>query len=178
MSLSTDDPRHTLLLLRHAKSDWQDETLADHDRPLNKRGLRDAPRAGRFIAQAGLLPDLVLCSTARRARQTAEALLDEWARDDEDVPVEYREDLYLADPEACRAVLRELPADLARVMIVAHNPGLEELLAELTDESATLPTASVAEIELATEGWEVPAPGGRTPAGRLLRLWRPKDEES
>jgi phosphohistidine phosphatase len=176
VSWSADAP-HSLVLLRHAKSDWQDESLADHDRPLSKRGRRDAPRAGRFIAEAGLLPDLVLCSTARRARQTAAAVLAEWARDDEEVAAEYREDFYGAGPDTYRAVLRELSEDVTRVMLVGHNPGLEEWLAELTGESEALPTAAVAVIALATDHWGSLSEVRAIPVGRLMRLWRPKDEE-
>jgi phosphohistidine phosphatase len=159
----------TVLLFRHAKSDRSDGSVPDHERPLTKRGWRDARRAGAYLAEADLLPDLVLCSTARRARDTLMRALGEWP--DGALPVTYREDLYDADPDHLLAVLSALPGSVERVMVVGHNPGLEDLLAELVGQAETMPTAAVAVVPLAVADW----PALESGQGRLARLWRPKE---
>lgn len=166
----------TLLLLRHAKSSWEDRSLSDHDRPLNERGERDAPRMGRLLREEDLWPDLILSSTARRARRTTELL---FADPDEDTPdgdteVRYLSELYMADPEDCLATVRRVGGEARSVLVVGHNPGLEMLLQSLIDEWHRLPTAAVARIDLPVDTWkdlEELEPGG----GVLTGLWRPKE---
>jgi phosphohistidine phosphatase len=122
------------------------------------------------MAEAGLVPDYVLCSTARRARETLEAAAAAW--DDAGLRVAEQDALYPTDPETCIELLRALPAEAGRVLVVGHNPGLEELLTELTGRAETLPTAALAEVALSLEHWSDLS--AETP-GRLVRLWRPKD---
>ena len=120
----------TLLVLRHAKSSWEQPGLDDHARPLNARGERDAPRMGRLVRAEGLTPDLIISSDAARARATAEAMA-EAARYPGTILLEPR--LYHADTAEILDVLRTtIDEDVASVMIVGHNPGLEELVAWLT----------------------------------------------
>ncbi len=158
----------TLLVLRHAKSSWKDPDLGDHDRPLNKRGKRDAPRMGELLRSLDLLPDLIICSSAKRARQTAEAVADYSGYGHEII---YTRDIYAADPEAYVEVLQEVAEDYACVMVIGHNPGLEDLLEMLTGEWERMPTATLAQIELPIESWQELA---EEPCGQLVNLWQPK----
>ncbi len=159
----------TLLILRHAKSSWKHAGLADHDRPLNRRGDRDAPRVGLLLRRQALTPDLIISSTAERARSTAAQVAD---RSGYGGPVELRRQLYLAEPEAIVDVVRSLGSEASRVLVVGHNPGLEELVARLSGHAEVLPTAALAQIELPIAEWA--ALRAFTP-GRLVGLWRPKE---
>ena len=158
----------TLLVLRHAKSSWKHPETSDHDRPLNKRGKRDAPRMGRLVAARGLRPDVIVSSTARRARRTA----DEVARQsgyEGAVLLERR--LYLARPDEIVDVVRAAGSG-RRVLVVGHNPGLEDLVAGLAGVPETLPTAALAEIRLSVRSWRDLAVSS---AGTLAGIWRPRE---
>jgi phosphohistidine phosphatase len=159
----------TLLVLRHAKSSWNDSALDDHERPLNERGLRDAPRMGALVREHGLRPDVVLSSDAVRARLTAEAVA-EAARYAGDVLVDPR--LYLACPADILSLLPTVRENAETVMIVGHNPGLEQLVEQLTGEREDLPTAALAQIELPIDQWQDLDLSTR---GTLVGLWRPGD---
>jgi phosphohistidine phosphatase len=159
----------TLLLMRHAKSSWAEAGMPDHDRPLNDRGRRDAPRMARRLADAGLLPDRLLCSTATRARQTAELLVPASGYAG---PVSHDPRLYHATPDAILGVVAETPDDAARLLVIAHNPGLEQLVRRLAGDDGPMPTAAVAQIELPIARWR-DAPAA---TGRLVELRKPKDE--
>jgi phosphohistidine phosphatase len=139
-----------LLVLRHAKSGWKDSDLVDHDRPLNKRGDKDAPRIGKLLRKERLVPELVLTSSARRARDTAEAAAAATGYTPE---IRHIPSFYQADLETFYATLSRLSDDIERVMIVGHNPELEELVEALTSESVTLPTAALVHIELPIQTW-------------------------
>jgi phosphohistidine phosphatase len=159
----------TLLVLRHAKSSWREAELADHDRPLNKRGKRDAPRMGELMRAEGLLPDLILTSSARRALTTAELVAEASGYDGE---IQVSRDLYAAGPEEFIDALCALPDELETVMVVGHNPGLEELVEALTEESSAMPTAALAQVELKIVRWvDLQEEGG----GRLVNLWLPRN---
>jgi len=158
-----------LLLLRHAKSSWKDESLADQDRPLAKRGLRDAPLVGKLLNDANLLPDLILSSTARRARQTVELATEAAGYSGE---VSWLDDLYAAAPEEILELLSTLPAYYTTVMVVGHNPGLEELMALLTDQVDSLTTAALAQIDLPVDGWDQLTDETQ---GKLVNIWRPRE---
>lgn len=158
-----------LLLLRHAKSSWKDESLADQDRPLAKRGLRDAPRVGRLLNEENLLPELILSSTARRARQTVELVTEVAGYSGE---VSWLDDLYAAAPEEILELLSALPAYYTTVMVVGHNPGLEELMTLLTDQVDSLTTAALAQIDLPVDGWDQVTDETQ---GKLVNIWRPKE---
>lgn len=159
----------TLLVLRHAKSSWSDPALDDHERPLSKRGRRDGPRMGELLREHGLIPDVVISSDAVRARLTAEAVADA-ARCAGQVLLDRR--LYMASPADIRSLLRTMPERAETVMIVGHNPGLEELVALLTGERRDLPTAALAQIVLPIDQWR---DLGRSTAGTLLGYWCPKE---
>lgn len=166
-----------LLLLRHAKSAWDQPGLADHERPLAPRGSKAAKRIGRALRELGLVPDLALCSTALRARQTWELVLDALGAG---VETRYLKGLYLASPAQMLAVIRRQPASLKRLLLLAHDPGMHALAVGLVAEGeaadlerlkAKFPTGAVAQIALPGEGWQ---DAGARP-GRLVRLIRPKD---
>ncbi|MBM4088331.1 MAG: histidine phosphatase family protein [Planctomycetes bacterium] len=159
----------TLLILRHAKSSWAEADVPDHDRPLNKRGKHDAPRVGRLLADAGLQPQQIISSTAKRARQTAARVAD--ACGCQDVVVLSRT-LYLASAEVYLDVLRGVPDSLDRVMVVGHNPGLEQLLQLLTGQQIRFPTAALAHVQLDVAHWrDLLASSPST----LAALWVPRD---
>jgi len=165
-----------LVLLRHAKSDWPD--VADHDRPLAKRGRRDAPRVGAWLRRSGYVPDAVVCSTARRARETWELAAGGLGASP---PVRYEPRVYDATVLALLMLVRELPGDQRTVCLVGHNPGLAELAAGLAEHApddrarlgrltASFPTAAVAVLGFAG-AWAGVEPG----EGRLLAFAVPAD---
>ena len=159
----------SLLILRHAKSSWNKPGLDDHDRPLNKRGKRDAPRMGRLLASRGLIPDVILSSTALRARTTAEEVARHCGFEGK---VQTTSRLYLAGPAEYVAALSRLSGNPRTVMVVGHNPGLAELVHLLSGEPQRMPTAALAHIALDIDRWSEVRPGLR---GRLLDLWVPKE---
>jgi phosphohistidine phosphatase len=141
---------HRLLLLRHAKSSWDDASVPDHERSLAKRGHRAADRMGAHIRSSGLDPDLILCSSARRTRETLERLGLEGA----DVRIE--EGLYGAGGEELLARVREIAEEVASALVLGHNPGVHDLAIGLTgpdlgDEAARVrerfPTGALAVFE-------------------------------
>jgi phosphohistidine phosphatase len=159
----------TLLVLRHAKSSWNDAALDDHERPLNKRGRRDAPQMGELVRQYGLIPDVVLSSDAVRARLTAEAVA-EAARYAGAILLDPQ--LYMASPADILSLLVTVRENAETVMIVGHNPGLEELVEQLTGERQDLPTAALARIGLPIDQWRHLKLSTR---GTLVGLWRPEE---
>lgn len=160
----------TLLLLRHAKSSWKHEDLKDFERPLNKRGEKDAPRVGQLLKDQELLPQLILSSTAVRARKTTEAVIQSAGYTGE---VRYLDSFYLAEPSVYLDVLKVLTDSLERVMLVGHNPGMEALLQILTGVMEPLPTAALAYIVLPVKRWsELDDPSIQ---GELVSLWRPRE---
>ena len=159
----------TLLVLRHAKSSWNDPALDDHERPLNKRGRQDGPRMGELMREHGLVPDVVISSDALRARLTAEAVA-EAARYAGEILLDPH--LYMAGPADILSLLRTVQENAETVMIVGHNPGFEELVEQLTGERQDLPTAALAQIVLPIDQWRDLTPSTR---GSLLGHWQPKD---
>jgi phosphohistidine phosphatase len=160
----------TLLVLRHAKSSWSDATLDDQKRPLNKRGRRDAPRMGALVHRLRLTPDVIISSDAVRARLTAEAVA-EAAHYAGRILLDQR--LYMASAADILAVLRTVQQSKAEIaMIVGHNPGLEELIAQLTGLPQDLPTAALAQIVLPIDRWRDLK---LSTHGTLMRHWRPKE---
>jgi phosphohistidine phosphatase len=166
----------TLLLLRHAKSSWEMPALADYDRPLAKRGLKAAPRMGAEIAVLGLRPDLVLCSGAKRTRETLDLVLA--ALGPPPPEVVYDDAIYMAPPAGLIQFLRRQPAASTTLMVVGHNPGLEELaellvgggdeeLRETLEEK--FPTCALAVITFDAKTWADIAPG----TGALARFLTP-----
>ncbi len=168
-----------LLLLRHAKSSWDDRELSDHARPLNPRGRQAATMMRATMERLGLAPDLVLVSSAKRTMQTAEAL-EPW---DETPLVDSLDSLYLAPAPVILQTLRGVPETVRSVLVVGHNPGLHELAVLLIGAHAmTLgnpemrrlaegyPSGALAEFTVPSP-WHTLGEGG----GRLVRFISPRD---
>ncbi|MGF1627528.1 MAG: histidine phosphatase family protein [Alphaproteobacteria bacterium] len=128
----------TLILLRHAKSDWRAGASDDHERPLNARGQRAAAVVGVYLNQQGLAPDLVLSSTAIRARETCDWVLRHGGFA---IVPRVERTLYLADPARILDAVRRAGADHRCILLVAHNPGLQDLAAGLAARGGTVGTA-------------------------------------
>jgi len=159
------------MLLRHAKSDWPDD-VADQDRPLAKRGRHDAPVIGRWLHEHGYRPDTVLCSTARRTRQTWDLVAPEL---DASPSVTFDPRAYEASAMTLLYLARELPASCRTALLIGHNPAISELAADLTQPHAgtparRFPTAAVAVLEF-TGPWPDLAPA----SARLLDFAAPAD---
>lgn len=159
----------TLLLLRHGKSSWKEPDLDDHARPLKERGKNDAQKMGHLLRTKGLIPDLICCSTARRARDTVKFLLETLHFDGE---VIFHPELYHGYTDDYIDILNALDNEFTCVMVVGHNPGLEEFLSNLTDIDEWLPTAAIAQVEIAYSDWSSLDDYSE---GKLINLWRPRD---
>lgn len=164
-----------LLILRHGKSDWSTGAATDFERPLKKRGRRDAERMGRWLREQDLLPAHVVSSPARRARETVQRLCE--AAGLEEAAVHWEPALYEADLERLLAALAASPAQARRVLLAGHNPELEELLRYLggpgvarPQDGKLLATATLAALTL-PDDWSRLAPG----CARNIRITRPRD---
>ena len=160
-----------LLILRHAKSSWADSSIDDWQRPLNDRGRRDAPRAGQWLRERGLTPDIIVSSDAIRARATAEAVAQAAGYGGEVIK---EPSLYHASPEDAIEVLTRV-SDVARsAMIVGHNPGLEELVSKLSGESHGMPTAALFVFDVPiTRGQELDL----SIEASIVDRWQPRDAD-
>jgi phosphohistidine phosphatase len=170
---------HQLLLLRHAKSSWDDAALPDRDRPLNKRGRRSAAAMREAMRDLGLAPDVVLVSPARRTQETL-AKLEPW----DDTPlIEPMETLYLASAKELLGVLHDVNETVRSVLLIGHNPGMHELAVMLAGShgdggpgemakhiAAGFPTGALAEFAVAGPWHQLDAGGGR-----LVRFLAPRD---
>jgi len=169
------DPPRRLILLRHAKSDWPD--VPDQERPLAKRGRRDAPVVGRWLRGHGYLPDTVICSVARRTTQTWKLVAPELGGTPS---VTFEPRAYAASALTLLYLVRELPGTCRAALLIGHNPGIEELAAHLAEAPAAtgaprrpgprFPTAAVAVLEFDGD-WPDLAPGH----ARLLAFATPAD---
>lgn len=157
-----------LLVLRHAKSSWADGSLDDWQRPLNDRGRRDAPRVGAWLRDRSLVPDLIITSDAVRARETAAAVATA-AGYTREIVVE--PSLYHATPADAIAVLNSISNQTAHtVLIVGHNPGLEDLVSRVSGEHHNLVTSALVELGVPIDRWsELDA----TIAATIEKTWQP-----
>lgn len=172
--MSVDVPRR-IVLLRHAKADWPQVT--DHDRPLAERGRKDAPLAGRRLAEAGINPDLTLCSTAVRTRETWKLVVHELPQRPKTV---YEERLYEASLGELIALLNETSDDVSELLLVGHNPGMHALADALAGEAeegtrermsrSGFPTSALAVVTF-TGSWKSVEHG----VGRLSSFWAPHE---
>jgi len=176
-------PMRQLLLLRHAKSSWDNKALSDQDRPLNPRGRRAAALIRRAMRDLGLAPDMVMLSTSRRTQETL-AALEPW----DDAPlIEPMAALYLATARQLLEALHQVPETVRSVILIGHNPGMHDLAMQLTGARGTVtanatsdqaverlaagyPTGALTEFSIGGPWWQV-GPGG----GQLIRFLRPRD---
>jgi len=163
-----------LALMRHAKSDWAEAGLPDHDRSLNARGRRDAPEMARWLADHDALPSVILASTAKRVEETLERLIKHWRTE----PLVIRSgSLYLASPNTILEHIRCEAIDTdgerpKRLLVVGHNPGMEQLVSSLASLDIAMPTAAIALFECrAIDPDDDKAPQ----VERLLAVGRPKE---
>jgi phosphohistidine phosphatase len=147
----------TLFLLRHAKSENAAPGLTDLDRALNERGRKEAQALGQYIKKENVRFDLVFCSTAKRARETTELVL---ASAELTSNVRYEQRIYEAGPLRLLEVVSEIEQSAKAVLVVGHNPALEELIQLLTDRVEQLPTCTLAKIDVNVEDWSK-VPGGK-----------------
>ncbi len=162
----------TLLILRHGKSSWANPDLGDHDRPLKGRGKRDATRMGKELLDRDLVPDLILSSTARRASSTARRTAEAAGCADR---IEHTRELYLTGAEhQLRTVGARADDQHRRVMIVGHNPTLEDLVEHLTGKDERLTTGNLARIDFDIESWRQLV----TTRGELRFVLRPREPRS
>lgn len=144
--------KKTLYLVRHAKSSWKDSSLDDADRPLNKRGMRDAPEMGKRLARAGVRPDLITSSPAVRALTTAQGIAGELGIKKSKIDI--NEDIYTFNAEGLLEAIRGLDDKQNTVMLVGHNPATTILLNELSGADIdNVPTCGVARLEMNTDSW-------------------------
>jgi len=169
-------PEGRLLLLRHAKAE-RGPDLEDHERPLAKRGRRDAERMGAEIARRRLAPERILCSSSRRTRETLEAILPQLP---EGLDVVIDRELYLASPEAILARIADVDDRVRTLLVVGHNPGIAELAEQLAAGGEAhalarlrekLPTCGLAEIRTGASRWRDIEPG----SGILRAFLTPRD---
>ena len=140
-----------LYLLRHAKSSWKDDSLADFDRPLKGRGRDAAERMGKRLASETLQDAVLICSPAARTRETAQIMLKHSRLQ---MDQRFDERIYEASLRDLLQVVAEIPDDKQTAMLIGHNPGFEELLAFLTGEARRMPTCALAKIKLEVESWK------------------------
>jgi len=157
-------PGRDLLILRHAKASRSAEVASDYDRPLTRRGRRDAPRIARWMKTRELVPDCIIASPSRRTRETAELVLDELGLAAE--VLRWDERAYAADVTTLLRVLADAPADARRILLVGHNPGLEDLVRHLGGDTARepgkgkfFPPCALAHLRVGS-AWPEPPAGG------------------
>lgn len=166
-----------LYLLRHAKSDWSAQGGADRDRVLAPRGIEAAGMMGRFMSQSHYLPDITLCSSAARTRQTLDLMTHNWTHDNE---IRFSDTLYSGGPQAYFNLIRELPSTCGKAMLVAHNPTIHELALALSGDgppqdilrlSRKYPTSGLAIIRFEAGNWSEIGQGD----GTLIEFATPKN---
>ena len=142
----------TLLLIRHAKSSWDDAGLSDFDRPLSDRGKKDAPRMAERLHERNIKIDAFVSSPAKRAKKTAEQFAKQYKKDDEDII--FRTELYMAGDDAFNAVVEKLEDKYDCVAIFSHNPGITDFANILTDARIdNIPTSGIFAVSIDTKKW-------------------------
>ena len=172
MSL-TGDKKKVLLILRHAKSSLKYGDIPDHERPLNKRGKKQGPEMGILLKQLQLVPDYVISSTAKRAVDTAKSVAEFCGYKGK---ISHDSLLYQASAEQYAKVLSVVPDDYHRILIVGHNPAVEDLVEKLTNMIEMMKTCSLAQIDINAKSWRDLA--GERNNNTLVNVWHPtaKDE--
>jgi phosphohistidine phosphatase len=158
-----------LLLMRHAKSCWEEPDIPDHERPLKKRGKKDAERMGKMLKAKKLDPDLILSSTALRAKETAEIVADKCKYKKDIIFLNY---LYMAEPSDILNAIEKNAKKEKTILVVGHNPGMEAFLQIADGKVETLPTAAIAYMTAPIDDWH---DLGKSENVKLKKLWRPKD---
>lgn len=159
----------TLFLMRHAKSSWKDDSLDDHERPLKKRGKKDIKLIAKIMKKNNFDPDLIITSSAVRAKDTADLLAEALGYKGKII---VSDDLYMGEPADYMKILKNIKDKNNSVLMVGHNPGLEAYLQIIDGEIEALPTAGLGHLLLAIEDWsEITL----ETMGDLVGFWKPKD---
>jgi phosphohistidine phosphatase len=161
--------------MRHAKSNWHSSVSSDFDRPLNERGAKDAVRMGQWLQKQNIKPSLILSSPAERAKQTALAVVDALQLNSDQI--QFNKDLYLADRATLLRVLQTVPDNTESVLLVAHNPGLDDLVEWLAPEPPALSASGKLMTTAAIAMFEIPGAWSKLQRGAtaLTQLLRPKE---
>ena len=159
----------TLLMMRHAKSSWGSGVATDHERPLNKRGQRDAPVMAQLLCDHDFVPKLIVSSDSRRTCETLELMQKVFKRLGHEPTIEIEGSFYHAPAEEWLEKLITLSDQFSSVMFLGHNPGAEELVLHLSQKYHTMPTAAIARFEFDVEAWN------DCDSARLVDVWRPKE---
>ncbi|MBP7862501.1 histidine phosphatase family protein [bacterium] len=157
-----------LYLLRHAKSSWDSPNLSDFDRPLNERGKRTAPFMGEVFAKKNCPLDLVICSPAKRTRETCDLFLQAAKLD---VPVDYEDGIYEASLRSLMNIVKRQDSEAKKILMIGHNPGFGELLYALSGTREHFPTATLASLSFSFDDWL----HVNNDAGELQWILRPKE---
>ena len=158
-----------LLLMRHAKSSWNDPNQNDFDRPLNERGLDTAPKMGQFLTNQNHVPDHIISSAAKRAKSTARLLAEHCGYTKKLI---YCQDLYLASADTYFHLIHQQPENINTLLMVGHNPILEDFIYSLTKKSITLTTANIVCFHLDISSWNQLSKNTILP---IEHIWRPKE---
>ncbi len=157
-----------LLIMRHAKSSWDNPDFSDFERPLSTRGLKTAPFMGNVLYKNEIKPDLLISSTAKRAKQTA-ILVKESAQVEHSI--QFEEKIYEASATTLLSLVTEFSDKYDTILLVGHNPGMEEFIRILTGDYCSMPTAAIAKVLLNIDSWKEIAAN----KGFLETVFRPKD---
>ncbi len=169
--MDLDGDRKILLILRHAKSSWKNNSyLPDHDRPLNKRGQKQGIRMGKLLKELDNIPDYIITSTAKRVVDTSKLIVESSGYGGR---VELDSSLYhQASAEQCVKILSKLPNSYTKVLLIGHNPSLEGLISNLTSKTEIMKTCSLAQIDLRMKSW-TDIFYGENVIGSLVNIWHP-----
>ena len=159
----------TVLMMRHAKSSWESDVATDHERPLNKRGRRDAPVMADLLCGNELVPELIISSDAKRTCETLDLMLPVFEKHGCEPTVDIDSSFYHAPAQEWLEKLVEISEDFSSVLFLGHNPGAEELVLHLTQEYHSMPTAAIACFQYDADRW------CDCESARLIDLWRPKE---
>jgi len=140
-----------LLLLRHGKSSWDNPDLADHERPLTNRGKESASIIGKFLKKENIIPDLIISSTAKRANKTADIIAKKCGYDKK---ILKSEELYSGSSESYTNIIHEIADKNKTILLVGHNPAIEEVIERITAEKRIMKTCSLAHIDLSIDSWK------------------------
>jgi phosphohistidine phosphatase len=159
-----------ILIMRHAKSSWKDAEILDHERPLKKRGLKDAAYIGKVLKNKELIPDKIISSDAVRAADTAAIVADKCGFKKE---IDYTEKLYMAESSAILDLIHGQPESIKTLMVIGHNPGMEALVQVLSRKVESLSTSSVAYFQADIKSWKDLKQGSKI---KLKKFWQPGED--
>ncbi len=171
--MALDGDKKILLLLRHGKSSWKNNSyLPDHDRPLNKRGQKQGIRMGKLLKELGSIPDYIVASTAKRAVDTSKLVAESSGYSGR---VDLDSSLYhQASAEQFVKILSKMPDRYNKVLLIGHNPSLEGLINKLTNRTEIMKTCSLAQIDVRIKSWkDIVCEGENNTIGSLVNIWHP-----